>query len=977
MTHDAVREDCQTEYRYVVRRERMVEDLMERGRQAGIVMLYAPDGFGKTSILMQYADGVRAAAGRGGVKTIEAAGAVFQELMVQLEYIEDELAMAAEPLVVIDNVPSFAADETAQLVARLRQLRDEGCELLLSCLPSNRALVHALGDSIKVNAQGLRVQPREYAEWAHTYSIDNSLDVYELTQGIPALVAALQATVERPIDGKDVLDQVVTDVVGGVLGDLVRIDASYLRAAYLMLLVGEGSIAELERCGVRVAEADLAALRRDYAVFGLDPSDGRFTCLGTEGGARKIVREAIVGMRPDLLVQAVRIHMKAGRVDKAVALLRQFPDEVVSTEIIREFPVDLALAGHALFLEEALGRRVQEMESSGLEVNAVLALYVAALTVGDIKLAKRAARELSARADEVEREVRGSDWAIACACAGMWGSNKGLELPAVIGPDGLRGSTAVHALRVHGDVLVHMTDGRGWPGLPDVDVDSCDATCAVSVVDVLMRCDRLLVKTLQGHADACEAREAPLRADIMLLRERKLVSMRIYAEAILGLRSLIAGTSTDGDRVFTEAENMAIRSGNLDLQLFFLLWEGWQSLTSGQVVSAQFRASQILKLSTEDRTLLREAASLLAKTAYLRSTSQVKIRDEAEMLDLAMLDASPATTWAMALHLAVAKRDSELSVWYSLHKRELLESAIKPFACMALRELGDRADAIRRVMPPHLVEDYVPSRGNTGEVRLFDVEEPDRQTEIGQISIGLFGGFCVERNGHVLTDAIWKRKRCGVLMARLALASGSFVSRKTLTEEFWPTSEYMRARENLYVTASALKRALGQAKGGPQYILSQGEGLAINTEFVVSDVARFMRLARMVMLSHTAMAAPQIIETCLKMEELYKGELYAPLIGDTTYFSHMRAEMKGKFVNSMERGIGLAIEENDLSAAAWMLAAAIKEDPLNDGLMEYRLQLDALNGRRRPQRRTGASRVGRRERSMELIEEHDKGVTVR
>ena len=368
---------------------------------------------------------------------------------------------------------------------------------------------------------------------------------------------------------------------------------------------------------------------------------------------------------------------------------------------------------------------------------------------------------------------------------------------------------------------------------------------------------------------------------------------------------------------------------------------------------------------------------MLAKTAYLRSTSQVKIRDEAEMLDLAMLDASPATTWAMALHLAVAKRDSELSVWYSLHKRELLESAIKPFACMALRELGDRADAIRRVMPPHLVEDYVPSRGNTGEVRLFDVEEPDRQTEIGQISIGLFGGFCVERNGHVLTDAIWKRKRCGVLMARLALASGSFVSRKTLTEEFWPTSEYMRARENLYVTASALKRALGQAKGGPQYILSQGEGLAINTEFVVSDVARFMRLARMVMLSHTAMAAPQIIETCLKMEELYKGELYAPLIGDTTYFSHMRAEMKGKFVNSMERGIGLAIEEDDLSAAAWMLAAAIKEDPLNDGLMEYRLQLDALNGRRRPQRRTGASRVGRRERSMELIEGHDKGVTVR
>ena len=34
---------------YMVRRERLMNELIAKGRKAGIVVLYAPDGFGKTS----------------------------------------------------------------------------------------------------------------------------------------------------------------------------------------------------------------------------------------------------------------------------------------------------------------------------------------------------------------------------------------------------------------------------------------------------------------------------------------------------------------------------------------------------------------------------------------------------------------------------------------------------------------------------------------------------------------------------------------------------------------------------------------------------------------------------------------------------------------------------------------------------------------------------------------------------------------
>ena len=51
---------------YMVRRERLMNELIAKGRKAGIVVLYAPDGFGKTSVLLQYTHEVYAA--RGGYR---------------------------------------------------------------------------------------------------------------------------------------------------------------------------------------------------------------------------------------------------------------------------------------------------------------------------------------------------------------------------------------------------------------------------------------------------------------------------------------------------------------------------------------------------------------------------------------------------------------------------------------------------------------------------------------------------------------------------------------------------------------------------------------------------------------------------------------------------------------------------------------------------------------------------------------------
>ena len=50
---------------YMVRRDRLMNELIVKGRKAGIVLLYAPDGFGKTSVLLQYVQEVKSDPTRG------------------------------------------------------------------------------------------------------------------------------------------------------------------------------------------------------------------------------------------------------------------------------------------------------------------------------------------------------------------------------------------------------------------------------------------------------------------------------------------------------------------------------------------------------------------------------------------------------------------------------------------------------------------------------------------------------------------------------------------------------------------------------------------------------------------------------------------------------------------------------------------------------------------------------------------------
>ena len=121
---------------------------------------------------------------------------------------------------------------------------------------------------------------------------------------------------------------------------------------------------------------------------------------------------------------------------------------------------------------------------------------------------------------------------------------------------------------------------------------------------------------------------------------------------VLAARRLLAGLPVTDDVAFGELDRFAVRVRDNQIQLFGLLLEGWQSLAEGRPVNAKFRAVQVLKLADESIAYMRENALLLERVAYLRNTSLVSVREEAELLDISKTQVGGAEAWVVALHLA-------------------------------------------------------------------------------------------------------------------------------------------------------------------------------------------------------------------------------------------------------------------------------------------------------------------------------------
>ncbi len=940
---------------FTVRRTELMRTIIRQARTANATIVVAPEGFGKTALLMQYVEEIAGDPGRGFAHLVDATGCTCDELIEVFETCMGRMPVSARPVIAVDNLPRWERSELERCVERMRELRDLGFEFIVSTVPSHADARALLRDATKIGAQALAVHPREYAAWARTFSIAGSLDVYGLTQGVPVLVTALSAAVQRADGVRSLLDTYVDSLYRAVLEDMRHESRALGRMVQMMLLMGSGTVHEIERAGVRLAPHELGQLVHDYPVFGIDVAEQRFSCLGAATDALADVRRAIASEQPSLVLKAVRALLRSERVDEAMSLASSLLDAQGFADVVSQHPLAFVLAGYGRALLDALApagdaRGVDGVARARERVGVTLARYAASLTVGDFKQARALAAELRLRTDQIVEDVSAADWECACALARTWISCPGIALPSVsFGAQARTSSPAAARVRSYCEVLTRFlgVDPDAAPASQPA-VDSVRPAVALDLGVVLALCGDLIDDLAGGAAMELDGRDAELAAAEDVLRQRGLVPVLVMVRTVISMRRLFLGAPVIDERAFADAGTMAVRLSDQPLQLACMVLEGWLNLSLGQALNAQFRGQQVLKLTAERPLGIHAWAVLLECVASLRNSSRTAVRARAELLDLASGPCAPVEAWTVALTLSAAGFEAELAAWFSLHRSELLETAVRTPVRLALSVLRERADAVRRLIPAALMPGYAFGGEDVApEAPGFSVVGDEGDYAVGQLCINLLGGFQVTRNGHTLTDDRWRQRKTSALAARLVLAMGTFVSRRVLIDEFWPDADYRHARNSLYSALTALRRAFGQVQGGPQYLITQGGGVAINLEYVRSDVMQFEALAREILIKKRGVSGPQVVTACLKMEQTYTGRLFVPESSPPPFFLRMRNVLQNRYADCMLRGITVALEEDDVASASWLVDAVLKLAPVREDLVRASMRVLDLAGRRR------------------------------
>ena len=936
---------------YMVRRERLMNELIAKGRKAGIVVLYAPDGFGKTSVLLQYTHEVKCDPTRGPVRIIEADRATGREVFMQLEVVTEELKDKPHSLIAIDNVPNLDQHDTEDLIDRIRGLRAMGVGVFISCRPSNRQLIHGLGDSVKINAQMLKVHAYEYSAWASAFSISTSLDFYQLTQGVPELVSAMQSGLYGQGDVAQMLENEIVNIYGAALVDLASLENNALfSVACLMVLMGEGNISELEACGVRLSAIDQSYLVRDYPIFGVEPADRSFTCLGTEDNARLRLRKLVAEIRPELVVRAARILIKAGRCDTAMDLADAFLDRSAVLELAGQYGVDLALTGHGGDVcRAALGKTEADGRASEPTPDEALGIYLAAVSVSNTKLARYMASIIECAGEQAICELDPVSWKVAHAFTAACYGDSGLGLPAShTALESEASCAALDMLSAHVEIKHGLTErAKGGEILAGLKTDKA-YDCELDIAGTFVRADRMLTELFDGSYAGTDERDDEMALTLEALEARGIRALAIWVRMVLSARRLFAGMPVTDEQAFNELDRFAVRVRDNQVQLFGLILEGWQSLAEGRPVNAKFRAVQVLRLAEESIGYIRDNALLLERAAYLRNTSMVSVREEAELLDLSRTQVGGAEAWMAALHLASAGRDSDLAAWMSMNRPGILDPSYRLFARLAMHCLGEPAARIRKKLPVRELSRYSLRDDFEGEgERLFQAGDVEGVDMIGHIEIRMFGAFRAERDGFPITDKMWRRKKAATLAERLALGMDALVDRETLAMELWPHAEFNSARNNLYSTISRLRSALGPTPDGKSCVLIQNECIGLNGDYVKTDVRLFDQISREVLGNRTGARGAHLIELCLKIEQLYTGPLYVPNGCNPTYFLRMRRIMESKYIDCMIRGANAALEENDLQSAVWLVESGLRQETAREDMVRCAMRVYGAAGRRR------------------------------
>lgn len=242
-------------------------------------------------------------------------------------------------------------------------------------------------------------------------------------------------------------------------------------------------------------------------------------------------------------------------------------------------------------------------------------------------------------------------------------------------------------------------------------------------------------------------------------------------------------------------------------------------------------------------------------------------------------------------------------------------------------------------------------------------------------TLGTFAVFC---DGVPISKIAWKRKHAQTLVLLLALAPGHALTRMQIAEALWPDANYLSARDRLYVTLTAARKATTIFPGQEPFICASHGKIWLDPQLATVDVDIFEQAYTKIMstqatmqtnllesvqdklqgqvqsqlqvrpqdrLQNRTLGDPQdLLQQIIKIQELYPGDVVLP--DEVSGISYTTKEtIKKHYIDVCVLGAQEALRQGKFEQAEWLACNAQQHDDLREDVLQILMKVYIQQGR--------------------------------
>ena len=829
-------------------------------------------------------------------------------------------------VVALENLPPADEGDVARQAQALERVLLAGASVILTLPPESSGLLELLAEARVIWSSDLLAYG--LSEARHSGFPD---DVVGLTRGIPSLVRVLGDS--RYASGASPsLPQTYYDALSSLYSSSLRrgLADEELRVRLAILLLGEGTRADLERVVGRDPSELLGRFCSDVPLFGVSANLESFFCLGSRIQLASVLslprlRSACLAHQ-DILDAATGLLVERG-VYRRAALLCGMAPRGLTRRLVVEHGAEFLEVYEAGLVQRSLA----QCQLEGDETSSNAALLQEALCAVSRRSPFPVNPEVPNRMSEPDR-----------AALMLVDSRRLLQGELSLLTDGIPPEgTLAYRLFVHHEACALLAEGRMGAALTLLAAHPCergDATLSRSLLELDLEVARTLVGDGGGYS---ESRLDEALSRLSSIETAGLASYPALATLIGDVLEANPRAPVDADALAARAE----RAGDSLAHVIALLAGCICDLRGAAAARAGVRAL-LAKTLAQSRGLLYlgRVSSLLGEVSrFMLGERIAPEREEASSDDLSRVR-------------RVVEDAMDCDVVG--HKLSDVGEDVPRDALWLLRVLcsgmGDFSALIREVIPGSWRRALLVA-GDGGESELAgedtfveslasELSKPPLGGDLAPIEVSLLGGFAVYVRGTRIPDWKLERRNAKAVLEFLVLQHGGSAKRFKLVEQVWPGSDYVTGYNKAYQATSLLRAAIAEIEPDldPFVTTRSSSEISLDMGMVQCDVDAFRILAKE---ASDAVDPARALAMARRAERIYGGDLYMPALDSLGFIASMRRELKGLYADAMVAGADAALRQGQERTAARLASNALSADDLREDAVVILVQALAATGR--------------------------------